>query len=75
MNKTQINKNEEINLIRADENDAQRLYEMQKMAFADLFFKYKDFETSPYCEPVAKTIFNLANSLDNIFTFFQVVTF
>lgn len=56
MNKTQINKNEEINLIKADESDAQRLYEMQKMAFADLFFKYKDFETSPYCEPVAKTI-------------------
>lgn len=56
MIKTQPQKNNEINLIKANENDAQKLFEMQKIAFADLFFKYKDFETNPYCEHISKTI-------------------
>lgn len=56
MIKTQPQKNNEINLIKANENDAQKLFEMQKIAFADLFFKYKDFETSPYCEHISKAI-------------------
>lgn len=36
-----------INLIRATADDAEQIWNMQKVAFADLLEKYQDFDTNP----------------------------
>lgn len=51
--------NSEICLVRASISDAEKIWHMQKEAFAELFEKYQDFETSPAKEPLEKTIFRL----------------
>lgn len=45
--------------MRASLADAKKIWNMQKEAFAELFEKYQDFETSPAAEPLEKTIFRL----------------
>lgn len=45
--------------MRASLADAKKIWNMQKEAFAELFEKYRDFETSPAAEPLEKTIFRL----------------
>lgn len=51
--------NSDICLVRASLADAEKIWHMQKEAFAKLFEKYQDFETSPVTEPLEKTIFRL----------------
>ena len=51
--------NFDICLVRASLADAEKIWHMQKEAFAKLFEKYQDFETSPATEPLEKTIFTL----------------
>lgn len=51
--------NFDICLVRASLADAKKIWNMQKEAFAELFEKYQDFETSPAAEPLEKTIFRL----------------
>lgn len=51
--------NFDICLVRASLADAKKIWNMQKEAFAELFEKYRDFETSPAAEPLEKTIFRL----------------
>ena len=51
--------NSDICLVRASLADAEKIWHMQKEAFAKLFEKYQDFETSPAKEPLEKTIFRL----------------
>lgn len=51
--------NSDICLVRASLADAPKIWHMQKEAFAKLFEKYQDFETSPAAEPLEKTIFRL----------------
>lgn len=41
----------DIKLIRAGENDAERLWKMQVEAFSELYEKYRDGETNPAAEP------------------------
>lgn len=36
-----------IELVQANVTDAEEIWKMQKSAFAELFEKYKDFDTSP----------------------------
>ena len=47
--------NFDICLVRASLADAKKIWNMQKEAFAELFEKYQDFETSPAVEPLEKT--------------------
>ena len=46
----------EIKLIRAGVNDAERLWKMQVEAFAEMYRKYCDDETSPAAEPLEKRL-------------------
>ena len=47
----------------AERDDLEIIYSMQKEAFAPLYEKYQDTETSPATEPFEKTIqrFNIIN--------------
>ena len=58
-----------MKLIRANINDCEKIWKMQKEAFADLLEKYQDYETSPANEPVEKI---KAKLLDN-FTYFYFI--
>lgn len=58
-----------MKLIRANINDHEKIWKMQKEAFADLLEKYQDYETSPANEPVEKI---KAKLLDN-FTYFYFI--
>ena len=58
-----------MKLIRATINDCEKIWKMQKEAFADLLEKYQDYETSPANEPVEKI---KAKLLDN-FTYFYFI--
>ncbi len=49
-----------VRLIRADASDAQEIWQMQKVAFYDLWLRYRDDATSPACEPADKTRMRLA---------------
>lgn len=46
----------EIKLIRASVNDTEKIWAMQVEAFADMYQKYGDAETSPAAEPLEKTV-------------------
>ncbi len=61
--------NIEVTLIRANENDSEEIWNMQKIAFADLLQKYQDFETNPANEPLEKTIMRLRQP----FTYFYFI--
>ena len=50
-----------MKLIRANINDCEKIWKMQKEAFADLLEKYQDYETSPANEPVEKIKAKLQN--------------
>ena len=58
-----------MKLIRANINDHEKIWKMQKEAFADLLEKYQDYQTSPANEPVEKI---KAKLLDN-FTYFYFI--
>jgi GNAT superfamily N-acetyltransferase len=58
-----------MKLIRANISDCEKIWKMQKKAFADLLEKYQDYETSPANEPVEKI---KAKLLDN-FTYFYFI--
>ena len=58
-----------MKLIRTNINDHEKIWKMQKEAFADLLEKYQDYETSPANEPVEKI---KAKLLDN-FTYFYFI--
>jgi RimJ/RimL family protein N-acetyltransferase len=48
-----------VSLIRASEEDARLLYQMQLRAFRRLLAKYRDYATSPANEPMTRTIARL----------------
>ena len=43
-----------IELIRADMKDAETIWHMQRIAFAELLDRYQDFDTNPGSEPLEK---------------------
>lgn len=45
-----------IRLLRANADDAELIWTMQKIAFAELLEKYGDYQTSPANEPLEKTV-------------------
>ena len=59
----------EIELIKATENDAVQICEMQKIAFSELLNRYKDFETNPANEPLDKVTARLRQP----FTYFYLI--
>lgn len=59
----------EIKLIHAGVQDAERLWEMQVEAFAEIYNRYQDTETSPATEPVSKTV----DRLKQPFTYYYYI--
>ena len=49
-----------ITLTRATMQDAERIWRMQREAFAELVAKYQDFDTNPGSEPLSKVCQRLA---------------
>lgn len=60
----------DIELIRANENSAEEILNMQKAAFAEMLNKYKDFNTNPANEPLEKVIMRLRQP----FTYFYFIS-
>ena len=60
-----------IKLVRATVDDAEKIWKMQKTAFAEMLKKYSDYETSPANEPLEKTVKRL-NSPSTYFYFICV---
>lgn len=58
-----------VTLRRADITCAEKIWEMQKVAFKDLLVKYQDFETNPANEPLDKVIMRL----NQPFTYFYFI--
>lgn len=58
-----------IVLQRAGLSDAEQIWNMQKLAFAELLGKYRDHDTSPAAEPLSKT----QNRLSQPFTYFYFI--
>lgn len=58
-------------LIRATIDDAKEIWEMQKESFAELFQKYRDYETNPGNEPLEK-IQNRLERDESYFYFIEV---
>jgi len=56
-------------LRRASERDAEVIWRMQKEAFAELLERYRDYDTSPGCEPLEKVLMRLRQS----FTYFYFI--
>ena len=46
----------DVKLIRADVRDAERLWRMQVEAFAEMYDRYQDTETSPATEPAERMV-------------------
>lgn len=59
----------DIELIKADERDAEEILGMQKAAFAELLDKYKDYDTSPANETLEKVLYRLRQP----FTYFYLI--
>lgn len=59
----------EIVLQRAELYDAETIWTMQKLAFAELLVKYRDYDTSPGAEPLSKT----ETRLSQPFTYFYFI--
>jgi len=49
-----------VRLIKADISSANEIWQMQKIAFADLLDKYEDYDTNPANEPLKKTVMRLS---------------
>ncbi len=47
---------EEVKLILAKEEDAEKIHNMKYQAFMPLYEKYQDYDTNPAMEPIEKTI-------------------
>ena len=60
-----------VKLVRADINDCDKIWNMQKEAFADLLEKYKDYDTSPANEPRER----IETKLSEPFTYFYYIYF
>ncbi len=58
-----------MELIKATLNDAEILWEMQKIAFSELYEKYQDHDTSPANEPLKKMI----ERLEQDFTYYYFI--
>lgn len=58
-----------MELIRADIDDAQELWQMQKEAFAQLLERYRDYETNPASEPLERTVQRLSDGSSFYFIF------
>ncbi len=58
-----------IELVRANESHAEEIWNMQKIAFAELLNKYKDYVTNPANEPLDKAIMRLRQP----FTYFYLI--
>lgn len=58
-----------VKLVRAGMEDAERIWTMQTEAFRELLERYRDYETSPGCEPPEKVRTRLAQG----FTFFYFI--
>ena len=58
-----------IELVRANESDAEEIWNMQKTAFAELLNKYQDYGTNPANEPLGKVIMRLRQP----FTYFYFI--
>ena len=61
----------EIALKKADESDAPALLAMQKKAFLPLLEKYRDYDTSPAMETIARTQMRIADASGG---FFKIVS-
>lgn len=59
----------DVRLIRAGVGDAQRLWRMQAEAFAEMYDRYQDAETSPAAEPADRTI----RRLEHPFTYYYYI--
>lgn len=60
-----------INLRLATVNDAQIIWDMQKIAFKNLLLKYQDFDTNPASEPLENVISRL-NQKERYYYFIEV---
>ena len=60
-----------MKLVRADINDCDKIWNMQKEAFADLLDKYQDYDTSPVCERRER----IETKLLETFTYFYYIYF
>lgn len=49
-----------VDLIRASMEDAETIWQMQRIAFAELLEKYQDFDTNPGNEPLEKVQWRLS---------------
>ena len=58
-----------IELVRANESHAKEIWDMQKIAFAELLNKYRDYETNPANEPLEKVVMRLRQP----FTYFYLI--
>ncbi len=58
-----------MNLIRIGLEDAEKLWNMQREAFQDLYLKYQDTDTSPATEKIDKIIMRLKQS----FTYYYFI--
>ena len=59
----------DVKLIRAGVRDAERLWRMQVDAFAEMYARYQDTETSPAAEPADRTI----ERLQQPFTYYYYI--
>lgn len=50
-----------MKLIKAEHDDAQTLWEMQREAFSELLEKYRDYETSPAAETLERMLQRLSD--------------
>lgn len=58
-----------IRLVKADISSAEEIWQMQKVAFAELLAKYRDYDTNPANEPLEKTVMRL----NQPFTYFYFI--
>lgn len=59
----------DVKLIRADARDAERLWRMQVEAFAEMYERYQDTETSPAAEPADR----MSERLKQPFTYYYYI--
>lgn len=52
-----------VELVRATVADAQELWQMQQVGFAELLERYQDYDTNPACETLEKVIMRLEQSI------------
>lgn len=50
----------QIELVRASMADAETIWHMQRIAFAELLERYQDYDTNPACEPLEKVQWRLS---------------